>query len=261
MYRSRVIPCLLMCNGQLWKTTRFANPKYVGDPLNTARIFSEKGADELILLDIDATHNKEEPNLPLIGQIAKECRMPLCYGGGIRDLDTILSIIQLGVEKVSLNTILYDDVSLVSRAAEALGKQSVVCCIDITKSLNTKYKYQLFSKNKKLPSGMDPVKFSMELEERGAGELLIQNVDNEGTGNGYDYDIIHEIYENVSIPVSVIGGAKDMTDIAMLLHKFETIGACAGNTFVFQGKYKSVLIQYPSASEKVQIKKGFPINK
>lgn len=247
MLRPRVIPCLLISNGGLVKTVRFSDPKYVGDPLNAVRIFNEKQVDELMVLDIDATSERREPDYKLIASLAAECRMPLSYGGGVSSVDQFQRIIELGVEKVAISTAAIRNPDLISHAAEKVGSQSVAVVLDVGA---TKAGFEIRLQRGKEPSGQDPVTFAMEAQRRGAGELVINNIDRDGTGAGYDHDLIRAVRENVSLPMTVVGGAGSYSDIKALFESFGLIGAAAGSLFVFKGKYKAVLISYPTIDEK-----------
>jgi len=249
MLHPRIIPCLLVQNGGLVKTVQFADPKYVGDPINTVRIFNEKEVDELIVLDIDATVQGVEPDYGRIRNLAAECRMPLCYGGGVKTVEQVERIISLGVEKVALSAAAVADPSLVERAAEVVGSQSIVVVLDVKKS-DWRGKYEVFTHNATKKSGRDPVEFAREMAAQGAGEIVINAIHRDGTMKGYDLELIHEIREAVSLPLTVMGGAGSLKDIAALIKTFGIIGAAAGSLFVFKGVYRAVLINYPSRSEK-----------
>lgn len=249
MLRPRIIPCLLVQNGGLVKTVQFANPKYVGGPINAVRIFNEKEVDELIVLDIDATVQGREPDYNRIRNLAAECRMPLCYGGGVKTVAQVERIISLGVEKVALSAAAVASPSLVARAAEVVGSQSIVAVLDVKKS-SWHGKYEIFTHNATKKSGRDPVEFAREMATRGAGEIIVNAIQRDGTMKGYDLELIQEIREAVSLPLTVLGGAGSLQDIATLIKTFGIIGAAAGSLFVFKGVYRAVLINYPSRSEK-----------
>jgi cyclase len=249
MLRPRIIPCLLIKNNGLVKTVRFADPKYVGDPINAVKIFNEKEVDELIVLDIDASVQAREPNYALIKNLAAECRMPLCYGGGVKTVEQVERIVSLGVEKVAISSVVVNDSKLVAKAAEVVGSQSVVVVMDVKKNLRTS-KYELWSHNGKRPTGRCPVEFAQEVEQLGAGEIVINSIDNDGVMQGYDLDLAGKVREATSLPITVLGGAGSLKDIAMLIKSFGIIGAAAGSLFVFKGVYRAVLINYPTRAEK-----------
>lgn len=249
MLRPRIIPCLLIKNKGLVKTTNFENPKYVGDPINTVKIFNEKEVDELMVLDIDATVDKREPDYAMIEKLAEECRMPLCYGGGVTAAAQVQRIVQLGVEKVAVSAAALDNQTLLSEASELVGKQSIVIVLDVKKSFLGN-KYEVWTHNGKKNTGNDPMELAREMEKRGAGEIVINSVDNDGLMKGYDLSLAEMIREIIHVPLTVLGGAGSLNDIGILINKFGTIGAAAGSLFVFKGVYRAVLINYPNRSEK-----------
>lgn len=249
MLRPRIIPCLLVHGGGLVKTTRFSAPKYLGDPLNTVRIFNEKLVDELIVLDIDATAHGREPDYALIESLASECRMPLCYGGGITKVSQIERIISLGVEKVSLGSAAVLDPDLIQTAAERVGSQSIVVVLDVKRS-RLFGRYDLFIRNGTQKVGVSPVEMASKFEALGAGEILVNSIDRDGTMKGYDFDLIDSVRSVVHLPITVLGGASSLQNMRELIDRFGVIGAAAGSLFVFKGKYRAVLMQYPSPEEK-----------
>ncbi len=252
MLRSRLIPCLLIKDNGLVKTVKFDQPKYVGDPINAVRIFNEKEVDELIVLDIDATRLGLEPNYQRIKNLAAECRMPLCYGGGVKSVDHFKKIISLGVEKVAISSAALTDPDLVTRAAEVVGSQSVVVVLD-AKKRRFGSKYELFTHNGTQSSGQFVAETAKRVEALGAGEIVVNAIDRDGTMSGYDYKLIERVQSAVSIPVTVLGGAGSLSDISEVIDSFGTIGVAAGSLFVFKGKYRAVLINYPNRAEKEEI--------
>jgi cyclase len=249
MLRPRIIPCLLVKNGGLVKTVRFDNPKYVGDPINAVRIFNEKEVDELIVLDIDATAQSREPNYNLIKNLAAECRMPLCYGGGVKTAEQIQKIISMGVEKVAISSAAVQSPELISRAAARVGSQSIVVVVDVRKNGSMGH-YEVCTHNGTEVTGMNPVEFAKKVEALGAGEVVVNAINRDGVMKGYDLDLIAQVREGVSLPITALGGAGSLKDIAALIHTFGIIGAAAGSLFVFKGIYRAVLINYPSRPEK-----------
>jgi len=249
MLRPRIIPCLIVKNGGLVKTVQFDNEKYVGDPINAVRIFNEKEVDELIVLDIDATAQNREPDYSLIKNLAAECRMPLCYGGGVRTVEQIQKIISLGVEKVAISAAAVQTPKLMSEAATQVGSQSIVVIMDVKRS-GLFRRYEVFTHNGTNGTGLDPVDFAKRLEALGAGEIVVNSIDRDGEMKGYDMDLVVQVREVISLPMTVLGGAGTLQDIEGLIRKFGIVGAAAGSLFVFKGKYRAVLINYPSASEK-----------
>lgn len=245
MLRPRIIPCLLVHEGGLVKTVSFKSPKYVGDPINAVKIFNEKEADELIVLDIDASVNAVEPDYNLIANLAAECRMPFCYGGGIRSANQARKIIGLGVEKVALSAAFISNPELVTQIAEEIGRQSVVVVLDAKKRMFGGG-YQVFTHNGKNNSKLDVYELAKKVEMLGAGEIVINSIDNDGQMKGYDQDLAKRIRETVNIPITMLGGAGSLDDIAELISNCGVVGASAGSLFVFKGAYKAVLINYPN---------------
>lgn len=255
MLRPRLIVSLLVHRGGLVKTRQFGDPKYVGDPVNAVRIFNEKEVDELIVTDIDATRNGSEPNFDLIARLANECRMPLCYGGGVRDVATIDRIIDLGVEKVALSASIIADPGLISAAAAHVGAQSIVAVMDVKKT-GLRRRYEVVTLNATVRTGVDPVVFARQAESAGAGEIVVNSVDRDGMMGGYDLDLLAGIRDAVSLPITSLGGAGSLEDIRQLYSEQGLIGAAAGSLFVFKGKYRAVLINYPNRREKAALMTG-----
>jgi cyclase len=249
MLRPRIIPCLLIHDKGLVKTVNFKNPKYVGDPINAVRIFNEKEVDELMVIDIDASRKKLEPDFQAIEYIAAECRMPLCYGGGIKDSLQAQRILSLGVEKIALSSVAVENPDLISEIADIVGNQSVVVVLDVRKHRITG-KYEVYIYNGQKSTGLNPFDFAKKMEAAGAGEIVINSIDNDGVMKGYDLDLIDKIRKSVTVPVTVLGGAGSLQDIGQLIKKYGTIGAAAGSLFVFKGIYRAVLINYPNLFEK-----------
>lgn len=248
MLRPRIIPCLLIHDRGLVKTVRFKNPKYIGDPINAVRIFNEKEVDELVVLDIDATSKQREPDYKTIEHLAAECRMPLCYGGGVKTVEQAQRIFGLGVEKVAISSAAIEDPLLITRIAERVGNQSVVVIIDVKKKMLGGY--EIFINNGKKGTGKSPLDFAEKLKSLGAGEVVINSVDNDGVMKGYDLAFAERIRTVTSLPLTILGGAGSLQDIGQLINKFGIIGASAGSLFVFKGVYKAVLINYPGQAEK-----------
>jgi len=236
----------------LVKTVNFKNPKYVGDPINAVRIFNEKEVDELMVVDIDATGEKREPDYKMIENLAAECRMPLAYGGGVTTSEQVQKIIQLGVEKVAISSAAIENPRLVTEAAERVGNQSVVVVLDVKKRLLGS-KYEVFTHNGNKATGKGPLELAMQMEKFGAGEIVINSIDHDGIMKGYDLTLVEKIRDSISIPLTVLGGAGSLHDIGQLIKKFGAIGAAAGSLFVFKGIYRAVLINYPNRIEKEAI--------
>ena len=249
MLRSRIIPCLLVHKKGLVKTVKFKDPKYVGDPINAVKIFNEKEVDELMVLDIDATLEKREPNLEMIKNLADECRMPFCYGGGITTAEQARKIISLGAEKVALSNSVLNNIELCKEIGSIIGNQSVVVVIDVKKKkLFGGYDIYTHNGTKKSKWKLDDL--IEKLEEIGIGEIVINSIDNDGVMQGYDINLIESVRKKCSMPMTVLGGAGTLDDIKQLISKFKIIGAAAGSLFVFKGKYRAVLINYPNRKER-----------
>lgn len=242
IFKNRVIPCLLLQNNGLVKTTRFKKPVYVGDPINAIKIFNDKEVDELILLDIDASKTSKEPDYKFIREIAGECFMPLCYGGGIKNLQQAYTLFSLGVEKLSLQTQLYSSLDLLSQISTDFGRQSVVVSVDIKKNLFGKYEIFSAAQNKTLK--LNWIKFLELAMEAGAGEILINSVDRDGTMSGVDAGLIKEAAAVCNVPLIVMGGVGKIEDIKLAIDSGADAVA-AGAYFVFHGPHRAVLITYP----------------
>lgn len=249
MLYPRIIPCLLIKNGGLTKTVKFEDGKYVGDPINAVRIFNEKEVDELVVLDIYATKEMREPDYAMIEHLSEECRMPLCYGGGILRAEQARRIFGLGVEKVAISTAAIERPELVTELAGCVGSQSVVVVLDIKKDQNMGT-YEVWTHNAERNTGKDPLDLARLMERFGAGELIINSVDRDGTMKGYDLDLVGRMRQALGIPMTVLGGAGSLDDIKMLIDRFGVIGAAAGSLFVFKGIYRAVLINYPNRGQK-----------
>lgn len=249
MLRARIIPCLLIHKGGLVKTVQFGTPKYVGDPLNAVRIFNEKEVDELVVLDIDASVNNAEPNYTLIESLARECRMPLCYGGGVKTADQVQRIISLGAEKVAISSAAVRSPDTITKAAERVGNQSLVVVLDVKRNPRND-RYEIFVHNGKEATGLDAVEFAQELGSLGAGEIVVNVIEQDGMMAGYDLEIARRIRKVTSLPMTLLGGAGKLSDIQSLIKEFKIVGAAAGSLFVFKGVFRAVLINYPNAAEK-----------
>jgi cyclase len=247
--RPRIIPCLLVHEGGLVKTVGFKEPKYVGDPINAVKIFNEKEADELIVLDIDATARSAEPDYKLIANLAAECRMPLCYGGGVRSAEQARRIIGLGVEKVSISAAALADPPLVTRIADQIGRQSVVVVLDAKKRLLARDP-EVWTHNGSRNTKRTVLDVAVQMESLGAGEIVVNSIDHDGQMKGYDLALAARVREALYVPMTVLGGAGSLADIGRLVGTCGVIGAAAGSLFVFKGAYRAVLINYPNAAQK-----------
>ena len=253
MLRPRIIPCLLIQDGGLVKTRQFKDPKYIGDPINAVKIFNEKSADEIIAIDIDATAKGHEPDFKKIGDIAAECRMPLTYGGGVRSLADAQRIISLGVEKIALSSRALANPELVNEIACSLGSQSVVAVLDVKQTGLINKSYSIFTHNGKRAFKGEIFSVIDRLQNAGIGELILNFIERDGMMQGYDVDFASEVAKHVSVPVTFLGGAGSLDDVKDLLAKSGIVGASAGSFFVFKGRYRAVLINYPDFATKEQI--------
>ena len=254
MLRPRIIPCLLIHQGGLVKTQYFKDGKYIGDPINAVKIFNEKEADELMILDIDATSLGYEPNFDLISKISAECRMPLCYGGGVKTSQQAQRIIDMGVEKVAISSAFIENPMLVSEIASAVGNQSVVAVIDFQKKTGLFSKgYEVCTHNATKVHKLDPIKLASELQEIGVGEIIFNSIDLDGSMQGYDLELAKNLKKNLKVPMTMLGGAGSLEDISNLFDSVGLVGAAVGSLFVFKGKYRAVLINYPTPDQKFAI--------
>ena len=242
----RVIPCLLLSGNGLYKTVRFKSPSYIGDAVNAVKIFNEKEVDELIFLDIRATPENRSPGIDFLRGIATECFMPLSYGGGINSVSQMEKIFSVGVEKVILCTAAASKAGLVSEAAKNFGNQSIVVTIDCKKSLRGKH--QVYAQCGAMKVAQDPLEYALRMQEAGAGEIFLNSIDRDGTGRGYDLDLIERISGKLDIPIAVCGGAGKLADLREAVEHGASAVA-AGSLFVYHGKHRAVLITYPNRSQ------------
>lgn len=247
MLETRVIPCLLVNNERLVKTVRFKRPAYVGDPINAIKIYNEKEVDELIILDITATTEQRQPSLKLLSEITSECFMPLCYGGGVRNVEDMRQVFDMGVEKIAINSYAFENPKFIRQVSELFGSQSIVFSMDVKKSFFGKY--CACSYGGKKVSKKDPVKFAMMMEKMGAGEIFLNCIDRDGTWEGYDIDLISAITKSVNLPVIACGGAGKIEDFGKAVRDGGAAAVAAGSMVVYQGKDLGVLINFPSRKE------------
>ena len=244
--RPRIIPSLLIDNKRLVKTIRFNNPNYLGDPINAVKIFNEKQADELCILDI--TRKKGNIDFNFLEDIATEAFMPLSYGGGVNNLEQVKKLFQIGFEKVIINTALYSNTELISQAVDYAGSQSIVASIDYKKTMFGKN--LCFSECGSKNGHITPVEMAKRVEELGVGEILLNSIDRDGKMSGYDLAMINNISREVTVPVIACGGAGGLNDIKSVIDAGADAVA-AGSIFVYYGAKKAVLINYPSEQELV----------
>ena len=251
--RTRVLPVLLLKNGGLYKTTKFKEPRYIGDPINSVRIFNEKEVDELAFIDISATPNGSGPDFGVIEQIAGEAFMPMVYGGGLSSFDQVQRVLGLGFEKVIFNTACFDNPKLLTQTAQIYGSQAVLACVDVKRTLLGKYEMYTHSGSKKRAGNLvDHVK-AMQLA--GAGEFCINSIDRDGTMIGYDVDLIKMTTSACSVPVIALGGAGSIADFQSAVTTGGASAVAAGSMFVYKGVHRAVLINYP---ERADLKKSLP---
>jgi cyclase len=254
MLRPRIIPCLLLHKGGLVKTQGFKDAKYVGDPINAVKIFNEKEADELIVLDIDATVHGREPDYALIAKLAAECRMPLCYGGGVTTAAQAVRIVDMGLEKVAVSAAAIDNLSLLNQMADAVGRQSVVAVIDVRKKSGLFAKgYEVCTRNATVAHKLDPIELAQQMQDAGAGEIVVNSVDRDGFMQGYDLELASKFRQALRVPITFMGGAGSLEHVSALVARLGAVGAAAGSLFVFKGKYRAVLINYPTPAQKTQL--------
>ncbi|HLL25229.1 MAG TPA: AglZ/HisF2 family acetamidino modification protein [Kofleriaceae bacterium] len=240
-----MIPCLLLRGSGLVKTVRFAEPKYVGDVVNAVKIFNDKEVDEIVILDIEA-HTRRRINWELVTSTATEAFMPMCYGGGITNVDEIRRLLKSGVEKVAINTTSHEDPRLIEAGARAFGSQAIVASIDVKKSFLGKYVVVSHGGKRKQPH--DPVQWAKRVEQAGAGEILLTSFDRDGTQQGYDLELVRQVTGAVRIPVVASGGAGKVQHFADAIQSGASAVA-AGSLFVFHGPHRAVLITYPTRAE------------
>jgi cyclase len=243
MLKTRVIPALLLQNDALVKTIRFNKPAYIGDPINTVRIFNELEVDELVFLDIAATNDHRRPNLKLLSEIANECFMPLGYGGGLNDFQTVKNIFSIGFEKVVLNSVCYERPRFITQIAEHYGNQAVVASVDVKK--NIWGNYEVYSNAGKTKQNKNLVDWVVELEQLGAGEILLTAIDKEGTWSGMDVTLIKKVTDAVSIPVIAHGGAGTIQHVGETVRQGHASAVALGSMVVYQQKGMGVLVNFP----------------
>lgn len=244
--KARVIPCLLLRGDGLVKTVKFKDAKYVGDPINAVRLFNDLEVDELIFLDIDASRKGREPPYETIAEIAGEAFMPICYGGGVTSFDQARRLFKSGVEKIAVTTALIEKPELVREIADTFGEQAVVAGIDVKKDWLGKSRAMVRGGGTK--SSFDPLALARRAAELGAGEILLNSVDRDGTYQGYDLDLLKAVSEAVSIPVIACGGAGSLADMRKAIDAGAS-AAAAGSLFIFSGPHRAVLVNYPTRGE------------
>lgn len=243
MLKVRIIPCLLLKDDGLVKTVNFNKFNYIGDPINTCRIFNELEVDELTFLDIRTTLENKEPNYKVLKEISEECFMPVSYGGGIKTLNQVEKILSIGFEKVIINSAALENRKLVNEIADNFGSQSLIISIDYKKNLFGKYHVYGYSGTKKY--SFTPLELANEMMNEGAGELLLTSIDREGTWKGFDVQLTKQITESINLPVIANGGAGNVEDIVDVVHNGGASAVALGSMVVYQAKDMGVLINFP----------------
>ena len=247
MFRPRIIPVLLLNENHLVKSQQFRNYRYIGDPINAVRIFNELMADELVFLDISATRNKRTISYDMVKNIGEEANMSFCVGGGIRELTQIKEIISSGAEKVIIGSYAVENPGFIKKASNEFGSSTITVCIDVKKKLFGKE--QVWTLNGSKPTGLDPLNFAQLMEKNGAGEIIVQSIEQDGKMNGYNLKLTKHISENLSIPTIALGGAGKLEDLKKAFIEAGATGLAAGSLFVYYGQNKGVLINYPEKKD------------
>ena len=251
MYRPRIIPVLLLKDLGLVKSVKFKDHRYIGDPINAVKIFNDKKADELVFLDINASKENRLISLEFVHKVGDEANMPFAVGGGINTIQDIRSILENGAEKIIINTTAFENAEFIKKAVDAFGSSTIVVCLDIKKNFFSKY--QLYFKQGKRKAKEDPIEFAQKMEEFGAGEIIIQSIDRDGTYEGFDLELTGLISKAVTIPVVALGGAANYIDFNLAVKEGFASAVAAGSVFVYHGPRKAVLISFPTKSEIAEI--------
>ena len=242
----RIMPCLLLKEKRLVKTVNFNNPDYIGDPINAVKIFNDKEVDELVLLDINASKINSEIDFDLLSDLAAECFMPLAYGGGVKTIDDFKKLYRLGIEKVIVNTLLFDNPSIVKEAVKSYGSQSVVASVDVIKNKINDYSIFSHSGRENEKTLNEFIDYTISL---GIGELLLTSVNQEGTWNGYDTEILDFVNKKINIPLIANGGCGNIDNLKDILYKNNIQAAAIGSMTVYQKKDMGVLVRFPRRSQ------------
>ncbi len=247
MFRPRIIPVLLLRGQGLVKTVRFSSPTYIGDPINAVRLFNDYRADELVFLDINASSEKRIISGELVRKIGDEAFMPFSIGGGITNIEQIRELLSLGAEKVVMNTIVPGNMSLIGQASKIFGSQSIMVSVDVKKMIFGGYRIMTMGGRKAIHAELS--RYIKDIKSAGAGEILINSIDRDGTMSGYDIALTKEVSSAVSIPVIACGGAGSLSDLKEAYTEGGASACAAGSMFVYHGLRKGVLINYPDRSE------------
>jgi cyclase len=247
MFRPRIIPVLLLKGKGLVKSVQFKHPRYIGDPINAVRIFNDLKADELVFLDILASNENRTISLDFVKNVGEEANMPFAIGGGIRTLEDIQAIIGAGAEKVVINTRAALNPEFIEQASDAFGSSTIVVCMDVKNGFFGREQTWILGGRK--GTGLSPVEFARQMEQCGAGELIVQSIEKDGTMQGYDLSLIRQISKAVSIPVVALGGAGTLEHLRQACHQSFASGLAAGSMFVYHGDRNGILINYPERKE------------
>ena len=243
MFRPRIIPVLLLKDLAVVKSVRFRNHKYIGDPINAVRLFNDLEADELVFLDITASKRNRLIPVDFVKAVGEESQMPFCVGGGITTLGDIKTLLRAGAEKVVLNTCAGRDPDFVKAASDEFGSSTIVVCIDVKRTLFGFQRTRIVGGTR--ATRFSPLDFAKLMEDKGAGELIVQSIEKDGTMEGYDIDLIRSISQAVSVPVVALGGAGRNEDLIDGYRYGFANGLAAGSLFVYQDRRRGVLINYP----------------
>lgn len=251
MLKTRLMPCLLMSNGSLVKTIKFKDGSYVGDPVNAVRIFNQKEVDELILMDIHATSRGSGIDFDSLEKIVSECFMPICYGGGVRCIDDMRRLYELGIEKISLSTAAFEVPGLIEQASREFGAQAVVVTLDVKKNILGKQTVRV--RNGSHDTKITPISAAYSFVKKGVGELIIYSIDRDGTWSGFDLNLIESVAKSIDIPVVATGGAGSLQDIKAVVDVAGASAVAIGSMAVFQAKDLGVLIKFPNRKDQEKI--------
>lgn len=249
MFRPRVIPVLLLRDRALVKSVRFRDYKYIGDPINAVKIFNDLKADELIFLDIEASKRARLIPLDFVRKVGEEAGMPFAVGGGIRSVEDIRAVLRAGAERVVIGSRAGESPEFIREASKTFGSSTITVCIDVKKSFFGGLRCRIL--NGRRATGCDPIEFARLMENNGAGEIMIQSIDRDGTMSGYDIDLISSVSAAVTLPVVALGGAGRVNDLFAAYHDGHASALAAGSLFVYQSSKRGVLINYPNKAELV----------
>lgn len=254
MFTPRIIPVLLYKNSGLVKSVKFKDYTYIGDPINAVKIFNENFVDEIVILDIDASKDGRSISRQLVNEVGEEANMPFSVGGGINTIEKIYELLKSGAEKVILNSIALESPSFIKEASESFGSSTITVCVDIKKSLFGKY--EVYSHKNKKTISTPYLDYVRRIEDAGAGEIIVQSVDNDGVMKGYDEKLYDTLSKVIQVPLIALGGASGIHDMEKLWNNSSVNSFAAGSTFVYFGKMKGVLINYPQI-DKNEFRKKF----